>query len=277
MRVSLGPLGISMIRERKSLKRGGRFVLILAVAFFLLSCDNTEDMGSSQDKNPQSGFEKTLFHVPSPDKKRSARVLLRGGLYYFIVDGRESQPYKAIGIDPPVFSPDSRHIAYVIKRDNRAAVVLDGKESESFLDVSATSVYREAKKPVSPGAQEAKALSSKGWLFGKKGLVFSPDSSRLAFCAWLEEKKMVVVVDGEKGPVFDGISSFGVLFSPDSRNIAYVAKKSGLWHVVINDKIGEGYEAIGNRGLKFSPGWDRVAFRAKKGEWKTIEWQLPEN
>ena len=277
MRVSLAPLGISIIRERKSLERWCRFLLILAVAFFLLSCDNTRDMDSDQDKNPRREFEKTLFQVQSPDKKRSARVVLRGGLFYFIVDGIESQAYKGIGIDPPVFSPDSQHIAYVIKRDNRAAVVLDGKESESFLDISAASVYGKGKKEASPEAHEAKVSPTGGWLFGKKGLVFSPDSSRLAFCAWLEEQKMVVVVDGKKGPVFDGISSFGVLYSPDSRNIAYVAKKSSLWHVVINDEIGEGYEAIGNRGLKFSPGWDRVAFRAKRRGWETVEWQLPEN
>ena len=85
---------------------------------------------------------------------------------------------------------------------------------------------------------------------------------------------MVVFVNGKKGPVFDAISSFGVLFSPDSRKIAYVAKKSGKWHVVVDNKVSEGYEAIGNRGLKFSSGWDRVLFRAKNGEWKTVDWKI---
>jgi hypothetical protein len=234
-------------------------------------------MGQKQDKNSQNRFEKKLFQIQSPDKQRTAEVLLRGGLFYFIIDGKESEGYKSIGIDPPVFSPDSKHIAYVIKRDNNASIVLDGKEFGSFLDVSAASVYQKKKKKESTSAQKTRKVSQEGWLLGKKGLVFSPDSNRLAFCVWISDKKMAVVVDGEKGPAFDAISSFGILFSPDSRNTAYVARKSGRWHVVVNDKISEGYEAIGNRGLKFSPGWDSVAFRAKKGEWKTVEWQIKKN
>ena len=79
---------------------------------------------------------------------------------------------------------------------------------------------------------------------------------------------------GEKGPVFDAVSSFGLLFSPDSKKIAYVARISDTWHVVVDNKVSKGYEAIGNRGLKFSPGWDQVSFRAKDGEWKTVDWKI---
>ena len=251
-----------------------RLTLISFISFCLFACGDSEDPIKIKDGKPEAQFEKTLFEVRSPDKQRTAKVVLREGIFYFIVDGKESEGYKSIGIDPPVFSPDSRHIAYVIKRGDKASVVLDGRESEVYLDISAATAYQMSKKRESFTAQQAETLLREGWILGKKGLVFSPDSSRLAFCAWISDKQMVVVVDWERGPVFDAISSFGVLFSQDSRNITYVAQRAGSWHVVVNDKISEGYEAVGNRGLKFSPGWDRVAFRAKKGGWKTVEWQI---
>jgi hypothetical protein len=205
-----------------------------------------------------------LFDVRSPDGQRSVRVFRGGGRYYFVVDGQRSPSFEDIGIDPPVFSGDNKHLAYVVHRNGRLAVVLDGRESGSFLDIASANapVYRGGRPQMERVCPAQRC-----------GLVFSPDSKRLAFAAWTGEAEMAVVVDGRSGPVFEQIATVGIYFSPDSKHVAYAGRRASMWHVVVDDILSGAYMQIGDSGLEFSDDWQEVRFRAYgAGGWRTVSW-----
>jgi hypothetical protein len=77
---------------------------------------------------------------------------------------------------------------------------------------------------------------------------------------------MTVVVDGTKQSTFETIGQIGLYFSPDSKNIAYIGKKSGMRHVVVNEKLSKGFRAIGSEGLRFSEDWKKVIFNVPHPE-----------
>jgi DNA-binding beta-propeller fold protein YncE len=56
----------------------------------------------------------------------------------------------------------------------------------------------------------------------------------------------------------------GVLFSPDSRKVAYVALKGDTSFLVINETKGTDYDFIGHFGC--SQDGNHIAFTAKKGD-----------
>ena len=210
----------------------------------------------------------TIFDLRSPNGRRTVQLVLRNQRYYFCVDGAWSPPYEDVGIDPPVFSPDSKHLAYVVHRDGRLAVVLDGKESASYLDIAAANAYSRQGGTMVLGPKNPDPEGAK-----RSGLVFSPDSKRLAYAAWTAENQMAVVVDGTPGPLVETVSINGIYFSPDSRHVAYVARRAGAWHVVVDGQMSNGYPEIGNDGLGFSNDWRRVSFQARvDGAWKTVSW-----
>jgi hypothetical protein len=67
------------------------------------------------------------------------------------------------------------------------------------------------------------------------GIVFSPDSKRHAYVAKVGTTQ-VVVLDGVAGPAFDNVE--GVRFSADSKHVAYKSRKSGVEYVVLDQIAG---------------------------------------
>lgn len=112
-----------------------------------------------------------------------------------------------------MFSPDSRCLAYVGYRDGRPRVVVDDAEVEG---------YASSQSPT-----------------------FSPDSARFAHLATLAGGKSVVVVDGKASAPFDQLLGPArnapwartsitdvtplprLVFSPDSKRLAYAASRGG--------------------------------------------------
>jgi hypothetical protein len=86
---------------------------------------------------------------------------------------------------------------------------------------------------------------------GLDALVFSPDSRRLAYPAQRKNGAWVVVVDGEEGAPWDGIGA--LVFSPDSRHLAYLAQRGERWHVVRDGAPGPALEGMQRGSLRFSP------------------------
>jgi len=66
-------------------------------------------------------------------------------------------------------------------------------------------------------------------------IVFSPDSRRLAYGA-VKQRKAFVVVDGNAGAAFDDLASEAQIFSPDSRRLAYAARQGKTWFMVEGDR-----------------------------------------
>ena len=70
------------------------------------------------------------------------------------------------------------------------------------------------------------------------------------------------VIDGKEGPVYDGISQ--LLFSADSRHVAYVAGRQGRQVLVVDGADGPLLDGVGV--FVFSPDGSRFAYAAQQGQ-----------
>jgi hypothetical protein len=65
-------------------------------------------------------------------------------------------------------------------------------------------------------------------------VVFSPNSSRVAYAAE-RQGKFLMVVDGKEGRLFDDI--YNPVFSPDSRHVAYVGGQVGSRSALVDGEV----------------------------------------
>lgn len=94
--------------------------------------------------------------------------------------------------------------------------------------------------------------------------VFSPDGKRVAFVARVSAK-WFVVLDGVRGKSYDRIIDVPV-FSSDSKHLAYFAHVAGEGiKFVIDGTEKATHEDIGRGSLVFSPDSNHIAYGAKKG------------
>jgi len=88
-------------------------------------------------------------------------------------------------------------------------------------------------------------LSGPGAPMQRGGLIFSPDSRRVAFVADTgDPAKQFVIVDDQKQQEYPGVSRPS--FSPDGKHIAYAAyaKDPGGMRVIVDGVERERYEAV---------------------------------
>jgi Tol biopolymer transport system component len=189
--------------------------------------------------------EPAFCSIFSPDSKRIAYAAKRSNQWFVVLDGKELTPYdQAIS---PCFSPDSKRIAYLAVRSNRQFIVVDEKESAmeanccaSFSPDSKRITYTSRSKIVVDDKvvnPDYSQLSSFG------SLIFSPDSNRVAYKAWLKGENSIIV-DDLVGPWFSSAGISEPIFSLDSKRVAYIAhyveKSNGFdvahkWYVVVNE------------------------------------------
>lgn len=192
--------------------------------------------------------ESISFSSPvfSPDSQRLAYVAKEGDKSVMIVDGRKERAYDKIGMGRPVFSADSRHMGYIAQDGDRWLVVMDGV----------------------PGPMQD--------YIPENSLVFSPDSSRWAYGVRSlvrgtdgNSEVFQVVLDGKAGEPYDAIEA--ILFSPDSRHVAYKARKNGLWRVVLDGNDGIEYPEIMDGWPVYSPDSSLLAYWMKTS---TEKWTI---
>jgi|GEM_PF-2126003 len=152
--------------------------------------------------------------VFSKDSKRIAYIAKRRGGWYAVVDGREGRRYDDIDGDESwldnsiSFSEDSRHYTYKDRRDGKRYVIVDGRERGRI------------------GDGETCALS--------------PDFQRLVFTRHGETQ--YVRFEGRTFGPYDNAGQ--VSFSPDSRHIAWYARRGGYVELMVDGKIRERFETI---------------------------------
>ncbi len=162
----------------------------------------------------------------SPDGRRfayGANDRSTGDSWFRVIDGRRGKAFDALGVSF-VFSPDGKRFAYTASKGQQWFLVVDGEPQVPIEGIVDDSV------------------------------VFSPDSRRLAYAVAKADRRAYLVVDGKAGPVHDGIGAslppgiavnrasmqtgYGlgyaasVLFSPDSRRIAYLAHFGRMKRVI---------------------------------------------
>lgn len=168
----------------------------------------------------------------SPDLRRIAYVRQVGPEQRVVVNGQEQKGYQKIS--ELVFSPDGNRLAYAAARGDKWVVVLDGQQQGPY-------------ELVGPP-------------------VFSPDSNHLAYVAMLPDRQRVIVLDGRPGMPCERIFEGMILFSPDSRRMAFGALQASGWFVVDGQQEWGPYEFLGSAtGFRFSPDSTRLAFAALSG------------
>jgi len=175
--------------------------------------------------------------VASPDFAHWACVVKRNGKESVMLDGVEGKAYNAIPYHQQLeFSADGKHLAYVAKSKDRMMVVVDGKEEKSYEHVED--------------------------LFHPR---FSPDGQHLAYIAsqpalGFPPVKMFMVLDGKERKGYQLVE--GILFSHDSRHLAYNADRE--WNrrttVVLDGKEGPTFDQIS--GTRFSPDGNHIGYVA---------------
>jgi hypothetical protein len=174
--------------------------------------------------------EHVVWHGHSPDRRRQVSVLESGGAQRLVVDGIESKPYRAIGVEAVTFSPDSRRLAFPAQTQDGWLVVTDGHHGPSWDGVGE--------------------------------IVFDPTAERLAYSAE-RARSWHVVSDGSVGPPFAALRKQSLTFSPDGRRLVYVGYgKRGL-HVVSDGRVGRAYDAVG--AVHFSPDGSKLGYAARRG------------
>ncbi len=108
----------------------------------------------------------------------------------------------------------------------------------------------------------------------KYSFAVSPDGNHIAFTD-VRRGKECVVADGVPGTLYDSIPRAAlteagiqdqIIFSPDSRDVAYVARKGPKYLVVRKGGEGKVYDHINIGAPTFSPDSKRLAYFATRGE-----------
>lgn len=205
----------------------------------------------------------------SPDSTKLGYVALVGGKVnsgrigeaIIIVDGLPPKvwPYNekaetCVSTDI-YFSPNSERVAYWVSRNGKSFLVVDGIQHKEYDgDIVSGWNYPE-------NHPEAVKLPGYGRMSWKPGNIsFSPDSKHFA-SAVEDSTQCVLVYDGADRMQHQKITSWPIIFSPDSKRIVYVAEKERTQFVVLDWTLQKSYYGItGDR--RFSPDSRHLAYFA---------------
>jgi len=237
------------------------------------------------------------------DGKRHAYLARKAGRLVAVVDGAvqagadgDMVPW----LQPPVFSADGSRVGYLegSRLRKKMRVVVDGKPGEIFDGVALQSLQFSADGRRFAYAANDRSLGD-SWFYvldGRRGQAFdalgvssafSPDGKRFASAA-RKAQQWFLVVDGEPEVPIEGIVDHSLMFSPDSRRLAYaVATRDRRAYLVVDGKAGPVHDGIGgswppgiapNRAsmqalyglgsassIQFSPDSRRIAYLARSG------------
>jgi hypothetical protein len=238
----------------------------------------------------QQEFVAKIFGRPvfSPDSRRLAYVAYRTVSqqifqylppfripvkHSLVIDGSEGEPFDRIVHGSVVFSPDSRRVAYAAERQGKFLIVVDGEEGQPFEDIYNPVFSPDDRRVAYVGGKvgsrsavvDGEIVSAKyPDVGGGTGVVFSPDSQRLAYAALTAPEAEFVVIDGREEQPYASVGK--LYFSPDSRRVLYTAWHAGKAFVVVDGVPGKSYDMIGYPAQPFSPDSQRIAYLAARGD-----------
>jgi Tol biopolymer transport system component len=243
----------------------------------------------------------------SPDSRRLSYFAERGGKTFAVVDGIESKPFDRSSSHAPTFSPDSRRVvymaqhgkqthvvidgvevvepeyvsepkfsktgkrmAYVVVRKDQWLVVIDGKAGKPYSGLGNNIEFSEDEKHVlyqadTPEGQMLVVDSVETEprpVIEENSYGFSPDGRQVAYIASESRDQQYVVVDHKNGKTYKVVGK--PTFSPDSRHVIYAAWRAGKMMVVTDGVEGEAFDEV-NDYFRFSPDGKRMAYFAKRG------------
>ncbi|HCN77952.1 MAG TPA: hypothetical protein DIT13_12260 [Verrucomicrobiales bacterium] len=179
----------------------------------------------------------------SDDGKRFAYGMFAAARNGLIVDGKQMGLHDAYGFDF-IFSPDASDYATMMWDGTKRWVISakrDPMEIEKIFDWS---------------------------------LTYSPDSQHLSFAA-VRDGKLAIWLDGKPAPCdipFKDCPNWkAILFSPDSKRLAFIVRTETALHWVVDGKADPGAKFIGsNVTMDFSPDSRHYAYAATDAAGKEV-------
>jgi len=224
----------------------------------------------------------------SPDSRTLVFVAIRADNWITVKNGEEilsgkytvktvfnpqqkKYEYMVPQITPPVFSPDSRRLAFIKADGFRYRVCVDGQNGPPFDSVGTTVFSPDSRHYAYIGiiSQEPAdrytviydGSPTSTYDMAVPPIVFSPDSKRMAFRI-SRGKDALVVTDGRQGRGYGNVGP--PAFSPDSQKVAYKALKNGKTVIVVDEKEDEPFYETTQPC--FGPQYGHVAYLARADE-----------
>lgn len=98
-----------------------------------------------------------------------------------------------------------------------------------------------------------------------QSVIWSPDSRHLAYVA-AHQGKVIMVRDGQESAHYDAIAKGSATWSADNRRLAFGAVRAGKNVVVLDGQEQEAFDGVAQGPLSFSPDGRRLAFAASRGQ-----------
>jgi hypothetical protein len=192
-------------------------------------------------------------NLPFKLSSKRSFISIQGHTASLVVDGKVG-PGGYMQLGAPVFSPDSRRCGTLaMKPPDKGGVdlVLDGVASNegltgldlgtlrfspdgarvSYVGSLGVSKLDPDTGEVTDDGPECLVLDGRKQIFPDVSpVVFSPDSKRVAFAAY-DGKKWAAVVDGQRGQDYDGVAA--LQFTPDSAHVVYRALLKNVGEVLV--------------------------------------------
>lgn len=197
-------------------------------------------------------YDEVLHLAFSPDSGHVAYAARTGKQWKVVVDGQSGA--WCDDIFGPAFSPDSKRVAYGARQGKRWSVVVDGQ-----LGVAYDELFNFWNVSHYPNIQAV--LIEAQWL--------NMDGQSQASYAMLSTQDPAHYINGAPGYQY----ATRLVFSPDSKHLAYAAKRNGKWVVVVDGQEGAEYDDIGVGSPAFSPDGKRIAYSEKtdaKAPWAVV-------
>ncbi len=169
--------------------------------------------------------------VFSADSQHVATLHQKEWHWHVIVDGKE-WPIPG-GINLPScglmsFSPDARHLLIVGQGGHATMQIF-----QDGIPLPPPQELPPQSQPPAPSPQTPPRLLERIFPWYQ----WAPDSSCIAYYAAFPEKRWQVFTTEAnpfESPQYDGILQHSLLFSSDTKQLAFVAKTKNKWHAVIN-------------------------------------------
>jgi Tol biopolymer transport system component len=246
--------------------------------FAYIAFKNKEEAIVVVDGISVANVENADNFIFSPSGTRYACRAQKNNRQFVIVDGNAGAPYDGIPVkDNFTFSPDSKRFIYVALKNKTCVAVVDGREEPAFNFILSVRFSPDSSHYAYKARTEKNAKGMEKWCVVKDGvagfiydkvfdIVFSNDSKRLAYAA-IKGRKMVMVVDDQESDPHD-VTGLPI-FSPDSKSFVSAYMDKDRWRVLINGEKSAAFDKIYK--FYFSPDSKRTAFFAQKGdEWFCI-------
>ena len=173
----------------------------------------------------------------APDGRTWGYVGIRGDSCFAMLE----HDTVAVGTDAagPRFSGDGGKAVFAAKQQGHWVVIANGIPDEPGFDMIGTGPY------------------------------FNADGSRLLYRGRIGREKSQIVVDGIRGPVYDGGED--PVFSPDGHHYGYLAIRGKKWVAVFDGQESPEYDGMASGSIAFNSDGTRSAYVAAVGkQWQVI-------